>query len=125
MSKGEYAAFYGPIGYQLAHIAAGQRDYSYAIIPEAVYDDWKKLVDFDDEKVETVIGEEKASREQFVAHFTDTEHSWSVTTVKCPHPAKLQDTNWRLIVEIKRDDEVISRSKMSVDDFWRYIKSLS
>lgn len=123
MSKGEYAAFYGSIGYQLSHIAVGQRKHDYAVIPESVYADWKKLLSFDDEKMEVIDGEDNAKREKFIAHFTDSEHSWIVSTIKCPHPDQPQGINWRLILNIERDGEELSHSKMSADEFWRYIKS--
>ena len=125
MSRGEFAAFYGSIAFQLTHIAEGQRLHSYAIIPEAIYEDWKRLQDFDNEMVVSYPGKDKKMHEQTVTRFTDHEHSWTVTTVKCPHPSNPHDVSWRLILSIERDNEIMSSSKMSADDYWAYISKLT
>lgn len=93
----EYAAFYGTIGYQLTQVAEGQKQHSYAMVPESIYRGWKRLISFKDEKEASYFGTDMAEHQTTIAHFEDEGHNWYVTTAKCAHPSDPADFCWRYI----------------------------
>lgn len=113
----EYAAFYGTIGYQLTQVAEGQKQHSYAIVPESIYRGWKRLISFKDEKEASYFGTDMAEHQTTIAHFEDEGHNWYVTTAKCAHPSDPADFCWRYIIKITMDTITLSRSKVRFEDY--------
>ena len=120
--RGKYELYYDTIGSMLKQIAEGQGKHSFAIIPEAIYADWKRLADFQSEE-EHDIADKDNTRKYSTAHFADAEHSWQVITTKCKHPDPAMGNDWRFIKCIIMDDSEISHSQMSIEDFFKICRT--
>lgn len=114
----EYAAFYGTIGEQLTFVSEGQKQHSYAMVPESIYRGWKRLNSFVEEKGGSYYGTDMAEHQTDTAHFKDEEHTWSVTTAKCPHPSDpTKEFCWRYIIKITHNGNILSRSRVRFEDY--------
>ena len=122
MSMGKYAAFYGSIGFALMQIVGIHQEHDFAIVDEKSYRGWKLLDDFVDESCETFVDRNGQERTRRKANFQDKHHHWSVISINCAHPSFQKKQTWCFIEEIQQDDQILSHSKISIEEFQHYIE---
>ena len=123
MSMGKYAAFYGSIGFVLMQVVGIHQEHDFAIVDEESYRGWKLLDDFIDESCETFVDRNGQERTRRKANFQDKHHYWSVISINCAHPSFPKKQTWCFIEEIQQDDQTLSHSKISIEEFQHYIES--
>lgn len=122
--SGVYEVYHDTIGAMLTQLAEGQREHSFGLIPQFIYDDWKKRSDFQGEESHREIGEDGVEREFLTAKFKDSGHQWTIVTTRCKHPDfRMNREGWCFIVVIIKDDKELSRSQMSIEGYTEYINS--
>ncbi len=117
MSMGKYAAFYGSIGFVLMQVVGIHQEHDFAIVDEESYRGWKLLDDFIDESCETFVDRNGQERTRRKANFQDKHHYWSVISINCAHPSFPRKQTWCFIEEIQQDDQSLSHSKISIEEF--------
>ncbi len=117
MSTERYRLYYGTIAYALKQIIGIQNDHDFAMVDERSYQAWLSFDDFRNEKNEEVVNSDGVRRQKSITNFDDGAHKWQVVTIKVPHPYHPDREAWRFIEYIAVDDEIQSRSKISVEKF--------
>ena len=112
-----YAAIYGTVEFTIIQLVQILHEHSFAMVPEDTYQDWLKKDDFRSESFEDVKCADGITRTCAIVHFESKDHTWDVQTYHCPHPYDQKSNGWRFIDHIKRNDEVVAQSAITVEEF--------
>ena len=119
---GRFGFYYMSIAEIFSEISEGQHQHSFAIVDEESYAGWKRMSGFIDEEIGYMLCRDMVGRHFAIANFVDEGHKWAIMTTKCQHPSPGYGDNWRFIVNIRCDDEEISHSQLSVEDFFKFVE---